>query len=122
MAQAEGFEPPCLTANGFQDRLVMTTSISLRIFCFFKSLRVFRCGFYHNTKERRSQGENVANRLTLFFLFLRGGLEADVCEKLHDVIGRIGKKHRDPMKLVHVEARVNSPNSVLKGKYLSMLR
>ena len=25
-----GFEPMCLAANGFQDRLVMTTSIPLR--------------------------------------------------------------------------------------------
>ena len=29
MAEGVGFEPTCLTANGFQDRLVMTTSITL---------------------------------------------------------------------------------------------
>ena len=30
LAEGVGFEPTCLSANGFQDRLVMTTSISLR--------------------------------------------------------------------------------------------
>ena len=31
LAQGVGFEPTCLTANGFQDRLVMTTSITLPV-------------------------------------------------------------------------------------------
>ena len=30
MTQGVGFEPTCLAANGFQDRLVMTASITLR--------------------------------------------------------------------------------------------
>ena len=30
LAEGVGFEPTCLSANGFQDRLVMTTSITLR--------------------------------------------------------------------------------------------
>ena len=32
LAEGVGFEPTCLSANGFQDRLVMTASISLRIY------------------------------------------------------------------------------------------
>ena len=30
VAEGVGFEPTCLSANGFQDRLVMTASISLQ--------------------------------------------------------------------------------------------
>ena len=32
VAQGVGFEPTCLAANGFQDRLVMTASITLLVF------------------------------------------------------------------------------------------
>ena len=35
-------------------------------------------------------------------------LKAYVYKELHHIIGRIGKKHRDPMKFVHVICRVDT--------------
>ena len=55
LAQAEGFEPPWVAPNGFQDRLVMTTSITLRVFNFIKNRNPSQGKLRENCEKRFSQ-------------------------------------------------------------------
>ena len=56
LAEGVGFEPTCLSANGFQDRLVMTTSISLRKYdataCIIFT-EFLRCGSANSVRQIR---------------------------------------------------------------------
>ena len=42
-----------------------------------------------------------------------------VHKKLHNVVGRVGQKHRDPMKFVHVIRRIDSVRHTERAKHLS---
>ena len=63
-------------------------------------------------------GSLLSLRYFVFFLGCFGCLKAHICKELHHVIGCVGKKHRNPMELVHVVRRVYAIGCTERSEHL----
>ncbi len=71
LAEEEGFEPPCLSANGFQDRLVMTTSILLRAYFVILHHLSEKCNIFNIKKFYFTVKLNFYLKYTHFYYIIK---------------------------------------------------